>query len=65
MNSKNSEVVNFVETVIYLLLYDLHDCTCKKPDTFFPIAKEVRDHDVTVKKNFFFRNTKILVPLER
>ena len=65
MNSKNSEVVNFVETVIYLLLYDLHDCTFKKPDTFFPIAKEVRDHDVTVKKNFFLRNTKILVPLER
>ena len=48
MNAKISEFVICVETIIYLLLYNLHDCTFNKMKDYF--NAEIKERKDIVKK---------------
>ena len=60
MNAKISVLIIFVEAIIYLLLYNLHDCTFKiglkeqKTQELAPFGKFVTEVPIFAATNIFF-----------
>ena len=60
MNAKISVLIIFVEAIIYLLLYNLHDCTFKiglkeqKTQELAPFGKFVTEVPIFAAANIFF-----------
>ena len=53
MNAKISVSVICVEAIIYLLLYNLHDCTFEKTDESI-----IKNHDDLIVKNLLYKDDK-------